>query len=77
MGVVPCYRGGHKCQWPACKLDCDGRPGRHSSNPNAYKVQAATPMLDGTIRLRGCSQYRHGIGGMCRQCGVHQKEHKR
>lgn len=25
--VVPCYRGGHECQWPACPSSCDGRPG--------------------------------------------------
>jgi hypothetical protein len=28
--VVPCYRGGHHCRWPACPLDCDGRPGLES-----------------------------------------------
>lgn len=26
--TVPCYRGGHHCNWPACPADCDGRPGR-------------------------------------------------
>lgn len=25
--VIPCYRGGHACSWPACAPDCDGRPG--------------------------------------------------
>ena len=23
--IIPCYRGGHHCRWPACPLDCDGR----------------------------------------------------
>jgi hypothetical protein len=27
MSVIPCYRGGHHCTWPACSLGCDGRPG--------------------------------------------------
>lgn len=27
MSVIPCYRGGHNCNWPACAQDCDGRPG--------------------------------------------------
>ena len=27
MSVIPCYRGGHLCSWPACPQDCDGRPG--------------------------------------------------
>lgn len=27
MSVIPCHRGGHHCAWPACALDCDGRPG--------------------------------------------------
>ena len=26
MSVIPCYRGGHNCNWPACPLSCDGRP---------------------------------------------------
>lgn len=25
MSVIPCHRGGHHCEWPACPLDCDGR----------------------------------------------------
>jgi hypothetical protein len=25
--TIPCHRGGHKCAWPACPTDCDGRPG--------------------------------------------------
>lgn len=28
MSVIPCHRGGHHCTWPACSLDCGGRPGR-------------------------------------------------
>ncbi len=24
--VIPCHRGA-QCSWPACKADCDGRPG--------------------------------------------------
>jgi hypothetical protein len=28
--VVPCYRGGHSCNWPACSPDCEGRPGKRS-----------------------------------------------
>lgn len=34
--TIPCYRGGHNCRWPACPLDCDGRPGftpRQASEP--------------------------------------------
>ncbi len=27
MSVIPCHRGGHICNWPACPQDCDGRPG--------------------------------------------------
>lgn len=27
MSVIPCHRGGHNCNWPACPQDCDGRPG--------------------------------------------------
>ena len=26
MSVIPCHRGGHICNWPACSKDCDGRP---------------------------------------------------
>ena len=26
MSVIPCHRGGHACNWPACSQDCDGRP---------------------------------------------------
>jgi len=26
--TIPCHRGGHACRWPACSMDCDGRPGR-------------------------------------------------
>jgi hypothetical protein len=26
MSVIPCHRGGHLCNWPACQQDCDGRP---------------------------------------------------
>ena len=25
--VIPCKRG-ENCNWPACSLECDGRPGR-------------------------------------------------
>ena len=31
--IIPCYRGGHNCSWPACSQDCDGRPGRASPPP--------------------------------------------
>jgi len=27
MSVIPCHRGGHICNWPACPQDCNGRPG--------------------------------------------------
>lgn len=23
--IVPCYRGGHHCSWPACPTSCNGR----------------------------------------------------
>ncbi len=26
MSIIPCHRGGHNCNWPACPQDCDGRP---------------------------------------------------
>lgn len=32
--TIPCYRGGHKCSWPACSADCDGRPGVAQSSPD-------------------------------------------
>ncbi len=39
--TVPCYRGGHKCRWPACEADCDGRPG---------KERKLTPDEDALVR---------------------------
>lgn len=33
MTVIPCHRGGHSCNWPACLQDCDGR-----ANADAYSV---------------------------------------
>jgi hypothetical protein len=35
--VIPCHRGGHKCSWPACSPDCDGRPGHRSPATTADK----------------------------------------
>ena len=42
--IIPCYRGGHNCSWPACPQDCDGRLGRASPPP---------PTQDEKERARG------------------------
>ena len=53
MSVIPCHRGGHNCNWPACPQDCDGRPAA-----DAYS--AALDKLDD----RQCADcgYPQGVG---------------
>ena len=44
--VIPCYRGGHHCSWPACASDCDGRPGATAAhNPSAEDDERARRMI--------------------------------
>lgn len=31
--VIPCHRGGHHCNWPACPQECDGRSGADAYSP--------------------------------------------
>ena len=51
MSVIPCHRGGHNCNWPACPQDCDGRPGA-----DAYS--AALDKLD----VRQCADCGYPLG---------------
>jgi hypothetical protein len=47
--TIPCYRGGHKCSWPACSADCDGRPGLPASDAVAGDAKALLTWVDEQI----------------------------
>jgi hypothetical protein len=60
--TIPCYRGGHKCSWPACSADCDGRPGLPASDAVAGDAKA----LGDIARKAGDEAYKRWTGG--REC---------
>lgn len=33
--VIPCHKG-HECNWPACAMDCYGRPGRAALSASGW-----------------------------------------
>lgn len=62
MGVIPCNRG-RECSWPACALDCEGRPGQSSSIPGTeyddylHRASAlASDLLDDMPNDRGAAE---------------------
>ena len=48
MSVIPCHRGGHLCNWPACPEDCDGRPGADAYSTALDRMAVVLP----TKRIR-------------------------
>lgn len=57
MSVIPCYRGGHHCKWPACPSDCDGRPGTIKLDPTP-KPDASD---DGSVAWKSLAEITHAL----------------
>jgi hypothetical protein len=49
--VIPCHRGGHLCNWPACSPACDGRPGADRKDAAVGKPPPDTKGADDRVEL--------------------------